>query len=461
MLSGLGSREPRTEPPRRRGEPCQSLLTLKVTFLTVPPTMSAGFSRTVLGTTVLAAIVSVWPALPGFAEPSQGGAATGESILLLRNGNLLRGQITQEGDHYDVVIEGGQIQVKRGEVELFCRTLEEGYGRKRVLVRPGDVRAHLELAQWCQRYGLFGPAGDELAQAKALDPRHPLIPLLERRIRMSRWQPKPVEPRGEPAQAYPSPNELALLVRGMPPGSVETFTRTIQPLLVNNCSTAGCHGPQTESEFQLLRIAPGRPPSRGLTQRNLHSTLQWIDRQTPAESPILTAPIRPHGSAKAAVFTDRQFGQYRQLVDWVHDLADRPTPRAAPETEPERLSAVGKPPWLAMQALYAAPPGSDEKRSAEADLHAFSPDGIGLPIPPDVEALPPGSAELAAPETDPQAAFLRSTIKRGATLPRFVPIDPFDPEIFNRRFFPDRYPGPSSAPHTSRSTSPESRASRK
>jgi len=384
--------------------------------------------RLVLATVVLGGVVGVCLAVPVvLAQQPAPRAEPAPGILLLRNGNVLQGRITQTGDHYAVALDSGEIYVKATDVEFRCRSLEEGYQRKRALVQPGDVREHLELAQWCQRHGLLASAARELAEARTLAPAHPLIPLVERRIKMSLCQPEKTEPAVEPVDTAPSPDELDQLVRGMPPGSVETFTQTVQPLLANHCSAAGCHGPQTESRFRLLRLPWGRPASRRLTQRNLHSTLQWIDRSDPAASTLLTAPVQPHGSAKTAIFTDRQLDQYRQIVDWVYQVAHKDQPVTTVSHEaPQELPGKAKPPWLAMPAVHTAPGQSAGDAPPDGGLDPSNPDP-----PTQNDQVDPGRATL---HIDPQRTVPSSIIIPGTTLPQFVPADPFDPEIFNRRF---------------------------
>ena len=58
--------------------------------------------------------------------------------------------------------------------------------------------------------------------------------------------------------------------------------------------------------------------------RNLHAVIEMIDRADPPSSPLLTAPIGPHGTAKAAIFTNKEVVQYRQLVQWVMRVAQGP-----------------------------------------------------------------------------------------------------------------------------------------
>jgi len=359
------------------------------------------------------ALCAVWVLA---AEPSH--LRPVPSVLLLQNGQALAGNISRAGDTYFVGLPNGEIRVKAGDVELWCRDLEEGYQRKRAAIRPGDVRDHLELARWCIHHGLEEHARSELDDASAADPRHPMIGLLRRRLQAAARpaeHPVGVAKPADPPDLPVSVEELDRLVRGMPHGSVEAFAQSIQPLLVNNCAAAGCHGPNAESEFRLLRPPPGGAPSRRLTQRNLYATLQWIDREEPEASSLLTTVLRPHGTATTPIFTHRQVAQYQQLARWVGQLAQRPKP-TVPATVDLHCGAGGR-------AMPSEPSAGDLPR-AEGPAAA---DPLG--------AAPWHGAGSAVDSGQPGASTIPFGPERQPPPSPFVPIDPFDPEIFNRRFF--------------------------
>lgn len=376
--------------------------------------------RLIASVPILAVLTTLTPAgQPGLEPVPQKG------VLLLRNGGLLRGEITRAGDLYYVALPDGEIRIRAAEVECCCRDLEEGYRRKRGDIQLGNVHDHLRLAQWCLRHGLLGHAGRELADALEADPAHPMIGVLRRRLQTA-MEPTssegpgvgdpPIKPRppARPIDRPASLEELDRLVRGLPPGAVRTFTETIQPLLMNHCGTAACHGPGAESEFRLLRMPPGRPPSRRLTQRNLHAALRWIDREDPAASPLLTAPAAPHGTAKKAIFDKGQAVQYRRLLDWVGQVAPPQRPKA-----PETVTPKEKPPVPAMAAGLLGPGSPLPKTPGPSSRQPAAKPG------------PPAGAESGGQ----RPPGIGSSVKRGAALPLFVPVDPFDPEIFNRRYF--------------------------
>jgi hypothetical protein len=329
--------------------------------------------------------------VPWAAEPFQ--PAPQEGVLLLANGQILRGKITHGGDHYYVALDDGEIRLKASEVEIFCRTIEDGYERKRLGMLIGDADEHLDLAQWCIQHKLFGCAARELGEAMRLEPNHPKIAVLERRLQLAMNEqdvPQEAPPPGKPSL---SNDELDRMVRGMPDGTVEAFSHTIQPMLLNNCTTSGCHGPGSTTSFSLLRIPLGRTPSRRLTQRNLHAALAQINTSAPSQSLLLAMSVREHGGARTAVFTSREVLQYRQLVAWVYRVS-----RAA------------------LPAEAQAPLATSLERRAE----------------PLLQSMPPP----LGPPSAPPAVTTTVVEKKQAPDHRYVPIDPFDPEAFNRQSAP-------------------------
>lgn len=361
----------------------------------------------------------------GRAGYSHDAAKPGVGLLVLKNGEVLQGDVRQQDDRYLVAVEGGEISVRVQDVDFACRDLHEAYLHKRGRIRLDNARDHVELADWCQRHGMLGCAGRELEEARLLDPAEPTIPLVLRRVQAAMDRIDAPE-RSAPEQASALGVEgLDGFVRGLPAGAVETFTQTIQPLLNNHCATAGCHGPGAESEFRLLRIPSGRPASRRTTQRNLQATMEWIDHANPAASPILALPIRPHGTAVTAVFGRGRLEQYREMANWVRRVARPPSATVVADDASE---PTVEPPSRAVPAVFVPPDG----------LSAEIPASFNLPLPgkpgeplPDRDAAPPPTDR-----TGEQALGPSATSRQDPQLLPFQPADPFDPRIFNRRFFP-------------------------
>lgn len=423
---------------------------------------------------ISAAAMAQYPALgpPPVRQPG---------VLLLRNGQVLTGEIARIEDRYSILMDRGEIRLHGRDVECVCRDLEEAYRQKCLQSRADCVEDHLDLAQWCQANGLLAHASDELAQAAALNPSHPLIPLVQRKIQNSA---EPIVARAQPASSSPdshepSVEELDRMVRGMPSGAVEMFTQSIQPMLTNTCTVSACHGTTTDNNFRLLRIPSGRPPSRRLTQRNLHAVVKLINWEDPSKSPLLTAPIQPHGTSRTAIFTDRQVDSYQELVRWVYLVAQgKKVEREKPRDVVAATHTEGKLPRSAvMPASHNMPIGPHNPMlsegqgvvpaTAEMPVQAMPSDpavaGQGAPawggsMPADGALPVPGTpmnnpnASAANQPMDPRSTQRRETpapglrgqrqpgepprVQRGVRVPQYAPADAFDPEVFNRQFAP-------------------------
>jgi hypothetical protein len=354
-----------------------------------------------------------------------------EGILLLRNGQILEGKITRSGDLYYVSLPEGEIRMKATDVEFACHDLEEGYQRKRALMQVGDVHEHLRLAQWCQRHGLLDHAAAELTDARRANPKHPMIEVVGRRLQMAL---EPVQPEAKTAvAASPSVSfeQLDRMVRGLPPHTVETFSQTIQPLLLNNCTTGGCHGSDSPMKFHLLRGPFGQPASRRLTQRNLNEVLQFVDKEHPELSKLLTAPAQAHGTAKVGIFSGHQTALYRRLVLWTYEVANQPPLQATPS-----IADVEKSAESVVETSGFEFPATSSPRSSHANQTGNQ--STHLQDIPRTAAAQPAVTQQEAVGSAPQAE--KRSVKRGAAIQSFVPADPFDAEIFNRQFHGDPPP---------------------
>jgi hypothetical protein len=321
------------------------------------------------------------------------GISPQEGLVLLRNGQVLAGRVALLADQYHVLLETGEIRLRATEVEFFCRDLTEGYRLKRAKIDAGRPDEHLDLAEWCLRHGLRDCAAIELDAALALDAEHPRLAVLRRRLDLAEAPVEAPTKTNDRGAAATSLEELDRLVRSLPPSAVEEFTVGIQPLLVHHCATAGCHGPRSEDHLRLLRTPAARTPSRRLTQRNLSTVVQLIDRERPAKSPLLVEAARQHGTLQGPPLGDRAAESLRRLADWIEQVAG-----AAPPPQPATLDSTE--PLEEIAANRRPDAAGDPADSTEPD-----------------EEVPnePGGA---------------GTIDGAG---QYVPIDPFDPEVFNRK----------------------------
>ncbi|MAV37035.1 MAG: hypothetical protein CMJ59_16435 [Planctomycetaceae bacterium] len=343
-------------------------------------------------------------------DPRAGVAPT---LLVLRNGQILRGTVTHVGDHYLVVIgPSSQVRVPAGQVDYACHTFDQVYRVKVANTRLATARGHLKLAEWCLRHKLRTRAADHLLTAIAVDPDEPEI------LRVQRFWTAASQPAGpsKPTVTVPPSTvphqEVEATLRTLPPTTIERFTHKVQPLLMNYCGNSNCHGPNADSSFRLVRPLFAKRMTRRFTQRNLHTILNYIDRQNPSQSQLLTIPKQPHGNLSTPVFDERREPQYLKLEQWVDKFGRRDRPAVPPpHVAPPPNVVLTKP-----NDFQEEPPVQDAP-------------GDGAMLEELVDTL---SAQDPSESTDTKQPRPDSR--------RFVPRDPFDPQIFNRRYFADGAP---------------------
>jgi hypothetical protein len=352
-----------------------------------------------------------------------------EGVLLLKNGQVLSGRITWSGDHYFVDRDGLQMGVRAGEVLVAAKSLDDAYDRQRARLANDDLDGHQALAQWCLRHDLLGYAAAELADCSALDPRNRRTEELRRQlqsaVRLARQDAERAAERGASEPARPATDEPAITaaaeskklpqsessreaLASIPVAAAETFVTTVQPLLINQCAGGGCHGGANAAQPRLLRFDPRKSPSRVYTERNLAAALKYVDRDNPDVSPLLLAPSRPHGRAKAAIFTGRSLAQQAELANWIRHVAGKPV--AVPESN---------------------------AANARLDANATTGD-VGVRHAGYDDRKPAGHSGNRTPN---------ERIGQGSSAPPSLPSesrstgdDPHNPDAFNRRYFPNGPP---------------------
>jgi hypothetical protein len=333
-----------------------------------------------------------------------------ESVVVLRNGGVLHGKVSTSGERYEVTRSKSVVEVPTAQVLLVADSMLDAYHRQRQQLPRDTSEAHLGLADWCLRYSLLDSAAQELADARRLDPRDPRAALLERRLAVAREAKTQASGSAsgelhEDTTAKDELRKLEAVAADLSPSAVERFTRKVQPLLVNSCTTSGCHHPGGEQSFQLDRAVLHGLSNRRITLRNLVATLELVNRDSPQQSDLLSIPRRTHGGMKRPVFGPRQKSQLEQLVDWVGMVTES---EVAAESEVTAEPVVAEPAPTSLHAWSSA--NSREQPPQFVD---------NLVMPTNVEEM--------------EALLKKQPNQFGAELTPWAPKDEFDPEIFNRQ----------------------------
>jgi hypothetical protein len=202
--------------------------------------------------------------------------------------------------------------------------------------------------------------------------------------------------------AIPIP-QLEKLTRSMPTGSLGHYRQRVERVLTHNCGK--CHDSDSRT-MPLMQVGRMQAIPRRQSQRNLHNVLRYVDRQRPMESPLLIAASKPHAGAENPILKPGT-EHYQNLMLWLIMLSD--DPQAA-----------------AFQAM-ASPLESTLGDSADEETPA--PINGVVPVKPEPAGLMP-----LDDMSDKFPVTIGEIPKLNSPDNEFTPMDPFDPEIFNRKY---------------------------
>ncbi|TXT31635.1 MAG: hypothetical protein FD138_2156 [Planctomycetota bacterium] len=265
--------------------------------------------------------------------------APAERLLLLQNGKIVKGVIRKIATGYTVAVTGGQLVLPFDEVRLEGGDLEELYRQLRDTLPDHTAAAHIELARWCIANSLPDQARKELRQALKQEPDSTVAKNMLDRINdqllTTKDVPAVAQRNGQFSMlGHAKPGIPLDTLGGLPREAASEFVSKVQPLLVNRCATAGCHGPGSGNSFELVRAKLGKSSPKAYSERNLAAVLERVDRERPPSSPLL-AKLR--GETKA--FGARQshgglsIEQQRTLQVWIESISKKTAPIAKPKVE--------------------------------------------------------------------------------------------------------------------------------
>ncbi|MCA9055069.1 MAG: hypothetical protein KDA75_14610 [Planctomycetaceae bacterium] len=326
------------------------------------------------------------------------------NLLVLQTGQVVEGEIRPQVGGYLVHTPQGSLIVQYEQVRTAASSLDDAYVRIRDNRNDPSATERIELAQWCLQVGLSDAAEQELLAALRLEPdrvdaRRLLLQVEGVRRQAARGKSATSDARNDVTM---QPTAVAArapaAAGGLSRQRVAEFTRQIQPLLLNCCGNAACHGGQSPGDFQLR---PTARLNRLETDANLSDVLKWIDASNPEASALLTVPRQTDEFHVQAFRGPKSEEQFARLVDWVRLVAHETRSTAAPT---------------------ASSPSTPAIVPASATIPEAAP---GLPVRDDASMVSPiGSLPRRISEVDD--AFLRKIVDDEAH-------DPFDPEEFNRR----------------------------
>jgi hypothetical protein len=322
------------------------------------------------------------------------------SILVLVDGQVMAGNFVPRPDGYDVQVAGGRLYVESSRVRFVANDLNHAYQLMRSAHSKLTPEIHMEIARWCLNNRMPEQAKREVLDALKFDPNRADGRRMLQALTANE-QSGNAPTAGSGVTEYSRATDMARpagemrSLAGLSRSVAQDFTRHVQPLLMNKCASAGCHGGTGKNGFQLVSAHRGTNPL--IAERNLAAVLSQIDLNDPALSPILAVTAGAHGNSATPLFRGRAgAAQVNTLRDWVLAASDDIAPNLA-----RNKQEINARPVL-MQASHS------QRGNAEM----------------------PHGRERSTAESD--APLLEAAQRANAN-------DPFNPDEFNQKYHPGRF----------------------
>jgi len=255
-------------------------------------------------------------------------------VLLLRNGQLLGGSYINSRFGYEILLQGGGlIRLKHDDVEFVSDSIDEIYSFRRASKVNNTAIAHLDMATWCLKNKLYDYAAYHLQQAIKINPRESGIIPVQTRLAIAQRGHKQsrLEATVVRSGTVVSNDTVVERINQLENTTIHSFVTKIQPLLLNKCAVAACHGPNSRSSYQLINSRWTKTTPRNISYRNLYNTLRYIDFDSPERSRLLLKGTSHHGGMKSDSFVFTQGEQLGQLLNLVRTLTVPVKPVVKPE----------------------------------------------------------------------------------------------------------------------------------
>jgi hypothetical protein len=284
-------------------------------------------------------------------QPSKQARAARERYVLLTNGRLIPGNVSETESEYVVEQRVGTMRFPKKQVEGSFGSVRQAYEYKFSQLPDRDSEEQMKLALWCLHLKLTAEAGHLLNSVLEQNPNHAqakamLISLEQAATRLARREQDPERRERDPdvrrteamADERTDARDSAILrdaQRGMGmkdfpvifdlplPLAIkrtQEFALYVHPLLQRHC--ARCHDGHYDGKFQLVPIKARADHTAVALRANLDATLQLIDRTNPSHSVLLSSTLRPHGSTTKPrpIFPGSNDPAYKVLAEWANHL---------------------------------------------------------------------------------------------------------------------------------------------
>jgi len=295
------------------------------------------------------------------ASGSKVGSPSVERFLLLSNGQIVQGVVSDDKGQYQVVQRIGVLKFPKKRVEGVFGSVREIYQYKLEQLPERDSEERMKLAHWCLNHQMIPEAREQLTQVVALNPKNQqaqsMLVSIEQAAAIAQMRQR--DPEVQQAQAERPVDERpaaldsavirgaqsALKISGLPvifdlpkPLAITRateFAKYVHPLLQAYC--AKCHNENHNGAFQLVQYKTRADQTSDALRANLDASLRLVDPENPSRSELLSSTLRPHGRGpnKRPIFPGSNDRAYQVLESWVSKL--RPPRPIGDNSMPGRL----------------------------------------------------------------------------------------------------------------------------
>jgi hypothetical protein len=269
-----------------------------------------------------------------------------ERFLLATDGKIVSGVVIEEESQYIVNKRVGALRFPKKRVEGVFDSILAVYQHKLAQFPESDADERFKLARWCLSVNLTAQAKEQLTKVVEINSKNRqaqfMLASIEQeaaRVAQRQRDPEVRQTRGDSmnedrpvaldtAVIRGAQREMGIanipvifdLPRPAALRAAQDFNRRVHPLLQALC--AKCHNEDYQGPFQLVPFKTRADRTPEALRANLDVTLQFINKENPSKSELLSTTLLPHGSGpnRRPIFQASNDQAYRVLATWVNNL---------------------------------------------------------------------------------------------------------------------------------------------
>ena len=360
-----------------------------------------------------------------------------QAVLLKKTDRVLVGSVRLNGNFYEIEIaDHSRVSIPRDQVEFVGANAEEIYQYKCRSINRWKTGDHFQLTRWCIQNRLLVHAIDHYKEVERQSSNHPSVKQLGAELQQKILSDEtfrafaglPPLPATTVNTSNPKTADSVALASATAqiaehPQVGVYFNDRIQPILMNRCSQAACHGVSANNSLRLLE--PRGSAYARVSSENLKHVLATVAPDESGTPKLLSLATKAHGSQRIPAIALSETALIEELKKWIRfsknpvilavatrsPLATIPNSTSASATNPSALPN-------ASNKLNPLSPGSNQLRSVPGSSSQVE--------------FPAGTTRPAASEIDVLDAQLTKILSKEKSIPA-SPRDPFDPAEFNRQ----------------------------